>query len=152
MASHSQPIVILLPTGSLPNRWFIGANRTNLEIKTKYICKISKIDILLQSTRTANTARSHVQIHQSKIKQVIFEAINTKAPNIHEPGYFGTVCERGQTPRDSSSVCSHDSRWSCTAKKIACHLLVQILQCNVRQYVKSRSTSPRSWIQFWKQV
>ena len=29
---------------------------------------------------------------------MIFEATNTKVPNIHEPGYFGTVCERGQTP------------------------------------------------------
>ena len=89
MASHSQPIVILLPTGSLPNRWLIGANRTNLEIKTKYICKISKIDILLQSTRTTNTARNQVQIHQSKIKQVIFEATNTKAPNIHNQVILG---------------------------------------------------------------
>ena len=43
-----------------------------------------------------------------------------KAPNIQLPGYFGTVgWKRPDTiwPRDSSSICSHDKRWSRGAKK-----------------------------------
>ena len=59
-----------------------------------------KIDILLQSIRTTNIARSHVQIHQSKKKQLIFEANNT-IPQWQERHqilcYFGTVNRMRET-------------------------------------------------------
>ena len=59
-----------------------------------------KIDILLQSTWTTNIAWSHVQIHQSKKKQAIFEANNANPEwqkRNQMPCYFGTVDRMRET-------------------------------------------------------